>query len=145
VSRIGHRIVSSLGAMLGIQAAKATVTSSHRQMSHGTEDLSRHSKLLMPHDTPVMAVARQMARLQSTAIVLHEPGALTQITGIVTARDIVTKIIASPSPAEGYASPDGLEREPCFLRAMTFDPVMVLEETANVQLILDEMQRRRFR
>lgn len=99
----------------------------------------------MPHDSSVLAVANAMARQQCTAIVTHEPSDAASITGIVTARDIVTKILAAEHCADGYEGADGLSREPVFLRAMTFDPVMALHESADLSAILEEMQRRRFR
>jgi CBS domain containing-hemolysin-like protein len=76
---------------------------------------------------------------------MHDPADRASITGIVTARDVVTKILAAESSADGYEGADGLSREPVFLRAMTFDPVMALDESAELSSILEEMQRRRFR
>jgi len=152
VGRLGHRLVSSLGAMLGIQAAKADAATdaAAEAAAASSGDASAASgspgdgasALLMPHDTPVVDVARRMAEAASTAVVMHDPSSRATITGIVTARDVVTKLLAASSPG---VTTNTLGREPAFLRVMTFDPVMAVEGSAGLASVLDEMQRRRFR
>lgn len=161
------RIMSSIGTLFGVQAAKsATATglmapmplprsddhaeaddpsssSSSSSTSSSSAASSAASMLMMSHNESILAVSKRMADRGVTAIIMHAPEDLTIITGIVTARDIVTKILASPEPHPDYTS-DPLA-EPAFLRAMTFDPIMVDEASATVQGVLGEMQRRKFR
>lgn len=89
-------------------------------------------------------MAAAMAEAGTTAVVMHDPTDPAIVTGIVTARDIVTKILAADTGAHADAAAAAGE-EAAFMRAMTFDPIMAVERTASLTTVLDEMQRRKFR